>query len=268
MVGVGYYFAGRFIPGFVLSSFDPIAAIKSRIRAQTGPGISIRKSLVVIQFVIAQFLVIGTLVVVQQMDFFRNRPMGFDKKAIAIIDLPSNRTDKLKYDYLKQEMLQVPGAVDAQPCMDPPSSDEKIFNPIYFDHNPRKLEFDPEIQFADTSYLHTFGIKLVAGRLPYPADTIREILVNEAALRKMGLQNPDQVLGKSLSYNARSHFPIVGLSVILTAALFATLFYRWCCLPTKALYGPGNQNLKPEKLTGAMEQIQKSIQTCHALLLV
>jgi putative ABC transport system permease protein len=212
--------------------------------------------LVVTQFVIAQLLVIGTLVVVRQMNYFRNRPMGFDKRAIAIIDLPGDRADRFKYDYLKQEMLQVPGVIDASFCMDPPSSDEKIFNPIYFDHNPRKLESDPEIQFADTSYLNTFGIELVAGRLPYPADTVREILVNQAAVRKLGFVSPSQILGKTLSYNARRQYPIVGVIHDFSSRSLRDSVLPLVLSTNKNMYTDLAVKINPDNLVAAMDQMQ------------
>jgi putative ABC transport system permease protein len=255
-LGIAITLLAGFYPAFVLSGFDPVKAIKSKIRGQNGPGISIRRSLVVTQFAIAQVLVIGTLVVVQQMDYFRNRPMGFDKKAIAIIDLPSNRADRLKYDYLKQEMLQVPGVIDASYCMDPPSSDEKIFNPIYFNNSPRKLDTDPEVQFADTSYLGTFGVKLIAGRLPFPADTIREILVNEAAVKGMGLQLPDQILGKTLSYNGHRQFPIVGVIRDFNSRSLRDSVLPLVLTTNKSAYTDLAVKINPENLVSAMEQMQ------------
>ncbi|HLX92961.1 MAG TPA: ABC transporter permease [Puia sp.] len=244
-------------PGFILSRFDPLTAINNQVRLKTGPGISVRRSLVVTQFVIAQFLVIGTLVVVGQMDFFRDRPMGFEKKAIAIIDLPSDSADQQKYNYLKQQMLQVPGVIDASFCMDPPSSDEKIFDHVYYDRNPQKLEPDPEVQFADTSYLNTFGIQLIAGRLPLPADTIREILVNETAARKMGVQAPDQILGKSLSYNSRNQYPIVGVFRDFNSRSLREPVLPLVLSTNKSQYTDLAIRIKPEKLVSAMPQVEK-----------
>jgi putative ABC transport system permease protein len=256
-VDVTISFLAGFYPAIVLSGFDPVAALKNRIRAQTGPGISIRRSLVVTQFVIAQLLVIGTFVVIRQMDYFRSRPMGFDKKAIVIIDLPSDRSDKLKYDYLKQEMLLVPGVIDASYCMDPPSSDEKVFNTVYFNHSSRKLESDPEIQFADTGYLNTFGIKLIAGRLPYPSDTIHEILVNETAVRKMGVKMSDQILGKPLSYNSHSQFPIVGVIRDFNSRSLRDSVLPLVLSTNKNAYTDLAVRINPEKLVSAMDQMQK-----------
>ncbi len=135
-------------------------------------------------------------------------------------------------------MLQVPGVIDASFCMDPPSSDEKIFNPIYFDPQPRgNSNLIPEIQFADTGYLNTFGIELVAvwqTSLIRQPDTVREILVNQAAVRKLGFVSPSQILGKTLSYNARRQYPIVGvIHDFSSRSLRDSVLPRWCCRRTK-----------------------------------
>jgi putative ABC transport system permease protein len=257
ILGIGVTFLAGFYPAFVLSGFHPVDAIKSKINTRTVGGISLRRSLVVIQFVMAQLLIIGTLVVYGQMDYFRNRPMGFDKKAIAIIDLPSDKADVLKYGYMKTEILQVPGVIDAAYCMDPPSSDEKIFNPVYYENDSKNLGFDVEVQYADSSYLNTFGIHLAAGRLPYPSDTIREFLVNETFIQKLGLKSPGEIIGKQLSYNGREKFPVVGV-----VRDFNSRSLRDPIMPLVLSAGKNNYTdlairIAPEKLVGAMEQIKK-----------
>src|SRR5450432_385651 len=75
-----------FYPSVVLSRFNPVNALKSKITASTTKGISLRRGLVVFQFIIAQALIIGTLIIVQQMNYFMNQPLGFDKD--AIINVP------------------------------------------------------------------------------------------------------------------------------------------------------------------------------------
>src|SRR6187551_936307 len=69
-------------PAIILSGFNPITALKSKITAKMVGGISLRRVLVVLQFAIAQILIIGMLIVVSQMNFFRNASLGFDKAAI------------------------------------------------------------------------------------------------------------------------------------------------------------------------------------------
>jgi putative ABC transport system permease protein len=257
ILGVGVTLMAGFYPAFVLSGFHPVEAIKSKINSKTVGGISLRRGLVVVQFVLAQLLIIGTIVVYSQMDFFRNRPMGFDKKAIAIIDLPSDSADMQKYAYMKTEMMRVPGVMDASYCMDPPSSDEKIFNPVYYENDSKNLAFDVEVQFADNHYLNTFGISLSAGRLPYPSDTIREFLVNETFVRKLGLGSANEILGRRLSYNGRKKFPVVGVIRDFNSRSLRDPIMPFVLSAGKKNYTDLAIRIQPEKLVGAMGQIKK-----------
>ena len=152
-LGIVVNFLAGFYPGMVLSGFNPIEAIKNKISTSSIGGISLRRGLVVLQFVIAQLLIIGTIVVIKQMKFFRNQPMGFDKNAVAFIELPSDSTDQLNYNYLKAEMLKVPGVIAASFCLDAPASFGSNNTTFYFDNNPVKKDFSVNLQFADTSYL-------------------------------------------------------------------------------------------------------------------
>ena len=77
--------------------------------ADNKKGIFFRRGLVVFQFVIAQALIIGTLVVASQMDYFRNADMGFNKKAIINAGIPGDSLSRTKIDLLKNELYKVPG---------------------------------------------------------------------------------------------------------------------------------------------------------------
>src|SRR4029079_11127700 len=79
-----------FYPSIVLSRFNPVNALKSKSAANTSTGISLRRGLVVFQFVIAQALIIGTLIIVKQMNYSSNQPLGFDKNAIVNIPFPAD----------------------------------------------------------------------------------------------------------------------------------------------------------------------------------
>ena len=195
----------------MLSGFKPIEAIKSKISTSNIGGISVRRGLVVFQFVIAQFLIIGTIVVLQQMQFFRNQPMGFDKNAVAFIELPSDSLDQLKYPYLKEQMLKVPGIEAATFTLDAPASFGSNNISFYFNNEPIKKDFTVNLQFADTGYTHFFNIPIIAGRIPYQTDTIHELLVNETLVRKLGFTNDKDILNKTISFDGNIKYPVVGV---------------------------------------------------------
>lgn len=211
LLGVVVTFLAGFYPGMVLSGFNAIDALKTKINTRSIGGISLRKSLVVLQFVIAQFLIIGTVVVIRQMQFFNSRPLGFQKNATAVLELPSDSVDQLSYPYLKEQILKVPGIEAASFCMDAPASFGSNNHPFYLEGSVEKTDFGANLQFSDTSYLTTFQIKLIAGRLFFPSDTMRELLVNETLARKVGARSPEEIIGKRISFDGTKFHSVVGV---------------------------------------------------------
>ncbi|HEU4551343.1 MAG TPA: ABC transporter permease [Chitinophaga sp.] len=200
-----------FYPAMVLSGMNPIAAIKSKISNVKAGGLSLRRGLVVFQFMIAQLLIIGTLVVIKQMQFFRSQSLGFQKEAVVLLDLPSDSSLQVKYPYLKARLSDLPGVAGTSFCSSEPSSLSGYYSDFYFNHEPDRQPYSVKRLFADTGYLNTFRISLVAGRLPYAGDTARELLVNETLVKKLGLQSAADMLGKTLSFDNVHACPVVGV---------------------------------------------------------
>lgn len=199
-------------PALILSGFKPAMIFKNKANPKAAGGISLRRGLVVFQFVIAQLLIIGTVVVVKQMYYFRSQSMGFEKDGIVLINLPSDSTLRLKYSALKSQMQQVPGVADASLCMEAPSAQWAWSNAFTYDNDEKEKDFETNCQLADASYFNTFGIALVAGRLPFQSDTVREVVVNEFLVKKLGVKSPQDVIGKSLALKGwDKKVPIVGV---------------------------------------------------------
>ena len=259
VTGVLVTLLSGFYPGVVLSGFNPIEAIKSRITAKQVGGISLRRGLVVLQFVIAQLLIVGTLVVIRQMQFFRNQPMGFEKKAVAMVELPSDSTDKLQYPYLKSQVLQIPGISAASFCMDAPASWGAWNRDFYFDTDPAKKEFSVSVQIADTSYLNTFRISLQAGRLPYPVDTLRELLINETLIKKLGLATFQEAIGKTIAFppDRDRKFTIVGVMHDYNNKSLREQMRPMILAYDSRAYNYIAFRMDPEKMNSVLPQVQK-----------
>ncbi len=197
-----------FYPAVVLSGFDPVLAIKSKISANTG-GLGLRKILVVLQFAITATLIIGTLVILQQMKYIREQPLGFNPTAIAMVDLPNDSLTMQRFDTFKSQLKQIPGVEAVSLCRTAPSSQNN--NGSSFSYNSSKdADFQVNTKNADVDYLKTFDLKLVAGRNIVKSDTINEYLVNETLLKKLNVKNPNEAIGKILSMGGMKA-PIVGV---------------------------------------------------------
>src|SRR6185437_13552945 len=88
-------------PAAVISGFSPITALKNKVMSRRATGVSLRQVLVVFQFCIAQVLVIGTLVVIYQMQYFHNKSLGFNKDAIVNVPFPGDSLSRAKLKTLR-----------------------------------------------------------------------------------------------------------------------------------------------------------------------
>src|SRR6266542_3773078 len=202
-----------FYPSIVLSRFNPVNALKSKLTANTAKGISLRRGLVVFQFIIAQALIIGTLIIVQQMNYFMDQPLGFDKD--AIINVPF-RVDSLRIsrlDYLKQKLLSVNGVQAVSFSSNTPVEDgNDTWSTFKFDHATKEEDFKAITKFADDEYVPAYKLQLIAGRNLQPSVYTREFLVNESLVISLGFKKPEDILNKEISiWDDRIKCPVVGV---------------------------------------------------------
>ena len=211
-VTIGVTALAGFYPSIVLSRFNPVNALKSKISANTAKGISLRRGLVVFQFIIAQSLIIGTLIVVQQMNYFMNRPLGFDKDAIVNVPYrPDSTGDKLN-DYLKQQLLSNGVQSVSFNSNSPIEDNNNMFTTFKFDHALKDEDFQAISKFVDNDYVPTYKLQLIAGRNLEPSGWTKEFLVNESFVKSLGLKNPEDIIGKEISMmNGLIKCPVVGV---------------------------------------------------------
>jgi len=189
-----------FYPSLVLSRFNPIYALKSKLTDKQTKGISLRRGLVVFQFVIAQALIIGTLVILKQMNFFVKQPIGFDKSALVNIPIPTDSLSQTKQAFLKSQVAQLNGVQSVSYNSNTPIEDDNDnWSTFKFDHAIKETEFYCITKWCDKDYIPTYKLSLVAGRNIEPSDTVREFLVNEELVKKLGLKRPEDILNKEIS---------------------------------------------------------------------
>lgn len=201
-----------FYPALIVSGFNPMTALKSKITARMTGGISLRRVLVTFQFAIAHILIIGTLVVVSQMNFFRKASLGFDKAAIINAPIPRDSVSRSKIDALRHELLQGPGIREVSFSLTPPAENGGWQSDFKFNRSDKSTNWSANLKWADTAYFHVYRMQFVAGRPYVSADTARELVVNETFARKLGFTDPQQILGKYLDFwDGRVVAPIVGV---------------------------------------------------------
>lgn len=194
-------------PGMLLSGFKPVQALKGEVvRSQSG-GLNIRRLLITAQFTISQVLLIGLIVVLTQINYFKSADLGFDKDGVVMIPLGS-RDEKAKT--LKQQFLSLPNVQSVSMCFSAPASWSNWGTTIKFNHSPEPEEFSSRFKGADADFVETFRLDLIAGRNIIPTDTVKEMLVNETMVERLG-ETPESILGKVIRFNEQFDGEIVGV---------------------------------------------------------
>ncbi|MBD0332012.1 MAG: ABC transporter permease [Chitinophagaceae bacterium] len=201
-----------FYPAMILSGFNPITALKNKVTAKMVGGISLRRALVVLQFAIAHVLIIGTIIVASQMDYFRNASLGFDKEAIVTVPVPNDSVSQTKVDYLRNSLLKNSDIKDVSFSFASPSAEGNWNSVFMFDHSTKNTDFSANLKWADAEYFKMYKLQFVAGKPYETSDTVHGFVVNETLLKKLGITNPADAIGKELNFWDRTIVaPIVGV---------------------------------------------------------
>jgi putative ABC transport system permease protein len=195
-------------PAFILSAFRPVDSLKRKTN-MSFRGINLRKGLVLVQFAISQILIVGTLVVANQMNFFQNEDLGFNKQAVVSFDIP----DKSKIDVLKQQFQSDPGISDLSFSSGAPVNFRQATS---FSSPELGLTKDDvtEVKFVDERYTDMFGLKMLAGEKisrKHEKDSSNKIVINETMMHKLGIQLPADALGKFINLGGEDHSYIIGV---------------------------------------------------------
>jgi predicted permease len=192
-------FSAGVYPALIVSGFRPVLALKNKITSASVGGISLRRGLVVTQFAISQVLIIGTIIAVTQMKFVKNADLGFKKEAILVINSNNDSIAQSRQKSFNQKLLQMPSVESVCFSSDVPSSDNNWSSNFSFDHRPDE-NFHVFIKYGDENYFKTYGLTLVAGKTFSESDTTKEVVINETLMKKLGLKDPQQAIGKEMKF--------------------------------------------------------------------
>lgn len=184
-------------PAFYLSAFNPIQTLKKRIKSGGILAINLRQVLVVGQFCFAILLIISTMVIYRQIQFIKNKPVGFDVN--ALVEIPQDGELKTKFEVIKSQLIKSGAITSMSQSSVGLSHRGQNFMDVKWDGMVKPENTQLFNQVSTTyDYIKTNGIKLIAGRdfsKNYASDSVG-VLVSAAALKVFGYTNP---IGKTIT---------------------------------------------------------------------
>jgi putative ABC transport system permease protein len=247
-----------FYPSIVLSGFNPVTALKSKLAARTVKGISLRRGLVVIQFIIAQSLIIGTFIIVKQMNYFSSQSLGFDKDAIINIPLPTDSISNTKFAFIKKQLQNINGVASVSFSSNTPIEDNTddwtMFN---FDHATKQTEFYSIVKWADNDFAPAYKLPLVAGRNIEAYDTVKEFLINEMLAKNLGLKRPEDALNKEIKFSETTKGLVVGVMKDFNTRSFRDGFAPMLITSYKNAYNQASVKLSANNAMPAIKEAEK-----------
>jgi putative ABC transport system permease protein len=177
-------------PAFYLSAFKPIAVLKGKLSAGFKTG-WLRNSLVVFQFVISIFLMVGTAVIYQQLGYIRTKKLGFNREHVLILQNCNPLGNGA--GAFRQQLLKLPGVEGVTMTGFLPTAGSRNDNAFF-----QTTDFDPKKAISlqnwpvDEQYIPVLGMEMAAGRnfsIQFPSDS-QGVVINEAAARMMGYADP------------------------------------------------------------------------------
>jgi putative ABC transport system permease protein len=229
-------------PAFYLSAFKPIATLKGRL-LNNFSAVTIRKGLVVFQFIISIVLMLGAIVTGQQLKLFKNKNLGFNKDQQVVLPLlQAYKNSESSYTPLKNELLQIPGIKKVTCGSTYPGVVNLNSTLFYPEGKTVKDVVDINFSAVENDYIENLGFKILSGRSfskEFTADSA-SIILNETAVKKLGY-NIAGAVGKKIQYdydNKQHQLQIVGVvkdfnfeslhneikSFAFTTALFASKY--------------------------------------------
>ena len=197
-------------PALLMSSFAPITSLKGAIR-HGWQDIFLRKGLVIFQFTIAIILIVGTVLVLQQLKFIQNRKIGLNKD--QVVEIGIRRADLPKGNLLIKELNKNSSVVNS--TLTDFSFKSGISNIAVLPERAAENEITSQAVISvDENFFKTFQVQLAAGRefsKSYVTDSLQAFMVNETAVKAFGWKNSEDAIGKNMDWGLGKKGKVIGV---------------------------------------------------------
>jgi putative ABC transport system permease protein len=209
----GAFLSGIY-PAFILSGYQPISVLKGAFK-NSNKGQFLRKALITGQFATSMILIVGTIVVFQQVNFMRSQRLGANINQTFVLNGPVSVPDSAYSNYyqsFKNDLLQIPGVKNMTASSSVMGKEIYYTNVAGLVNDPNRESYTFYFHYMDYDFIPAYDIKMLAGRnfsMKYGTDK-NAVILNEAAVKLFGITSPSGALNKSIWYD-REPFKIVGV---------------------------------------------------------
>ena len=197
-------------PAFVLSAFRPVTVLKGKFKNST-KGIFLRKSLVLVQFVLSLLLIAGSVTVYTQLSFMQRQQLGYNKDQILVVKAPpvADSTFPQRIRVFEARLQQDPAVSTIAASSDIPGKTVIDRNGVRRATQDKKQNFNTFISQVNENFLKTYGITLVAGRNIQVTDSVDQfapvvgkvgVLVNERVVQMLGYKTNEAALNQPIVF--------------------------------------------------------------------
>ena len=190
-------------PAILLASFKPVETLKSRLIVKKS-GFSMRTALVIFQFSVSVILIVCVLIISKQVNFIRNKNLGFDKEHIIVLPAGGEIINRL--ESVKSQLLVNPNVLNVTAAKHMPSDmlHDSEGAKVFLDEDRGYTTLSIAALRADHDYIPTFKIPIAAGRnfsKFVAGDEDRAFIINEEAVKRIGWESPEEAIGKEFLYS-------------------------------------------------------------------
>lgn len=208
------FLAGLY-PSFYVTRFSPLSGLKGEVSKSQNGGLQFRKGLIVIQFTISMILISGTLIVFDQLNMMRTRPLGFKKDLMVTFPLQGQNFNSVfggvdaskrqKMNAFEEAITQLPSVQASTVSSIVPGFGAVNRNVIPEGYTAEDNVLSP-VMSVDYDFLGTYEIALVAGRgfsKEYGTDQEDAFLINEFGVSEFKFGSPEEALGKTINMEGK-----------------------------------------------------------------
>ena len=247
-------------PAFFLGSFKPVAVLSGKIQQGARSGL-LRRILVIIQFSISIFIILGTLVINRQLGYMISKDLGFHKEQMVVIQ-QFGEVGRRRVETFKQEIAKIPGVISSASSTMVPGHTNN-YNGFLMEGRPSEQTFLLEVNYVDHDFPETYGLEISRGRFHSPDHSTDSfaVVVNEKAIQDFTIEDPLgcrfiqpgdtreemdylQVLGVMMDFHLQS------LHTVIRPHMMRIRDPDWGWIPYLSI------RVSPENMSGTIQQIE------------